>query len=149
VVKRKCTNYQYYLCPGSNIGIDWWIFKYFPTHFNIDETEWRQDTSHIYLRCRQTYMPTVKHLKHYSAGWAMPRQHIYSFKQYINLSFQWIVICYWFDMKIYVRELVRRNSARRQDATERVHIFSYQTNNLLLHTRFYHKRVMSFVLLLS
>ena len=48
-----------------------------------------------------------------------------------------IIIGYWLDMEIYVRVLVRRNIARRQEhninyAPERVHIFPYPTNNLFI-----------------
>ena len=57
-----------------------------------------------------------------------------------------IFIGYWLDMEIYVRVLVRSNIARRQEgninyAPERVHIFPYPTNNLLLHTRYYLKKL--------
>jgi len=48
-----------------------------------------------------------------------------------------IFIGYWLDMEIYVRVLVRRNIARRQErninyAPERVHIFPYPNNNLFI-----------------
>jgi len=48
-----------------------------------------------------------------------------------------IFIGYWLDMEMYVRGLVRSNSARRQErkinyAPERVHIFLYPTNNLFI-----------------
>jgi len=56
-------------------------------------------------------------------------------------------------MEIYVRVLVRSNIARRQErninyAPERVHIhvFTYLTNNLFLHTRKYHKNLKKHVL---
>jgi len=49
-------------------------------------------------------------------------------------------------MEICVRVLVRSNIARRQErninyAPEREHIFPYPTNNILLHTRYYHKKL--------
>jgi len=48
-----------------------------------------------------------------------------------------LLICYWFDIEIYVRVLVRSNSARRQERNfnytpERLHIFPFQTNNLFV-----------------
>jgi len=48
-----------------------------------------------------------------------------------------VIIGYWLDMEIYVRVLMRSNIARRQEhnityAPERVHIFPYPTNNLLI-----------------
>ena len=51
---------------------------------------------------------------------------------------KFITIGYWFHMDINVQVPVRNNFARRRDrninfAPERLHIFPYQTNNLLLH----------------
>jgi len=64
----------------------------------------------------------------------------------INILRHLIFIGYWLDMEIYVRVLVRSNIARRHErninyAPERVHIFSYPTITLLLHTRYFHKKL--------
>jgi len=106
---------------------------------------------------RHIWMPDVRSAKYYLHFVPSPLCVLQTYpkpRMSVNkrdVSHWFMFIGYWLNMEIYmyVRVLVRRNIARRQErninyAPERVHIFPYPTNNLFIsnsHTHHYHKKL--------